>query len=78
MRSPLPPPCRLRRHWRGHLCAVSVTVDYRLAPEHRDLDLVEDCYAALCWVGENLTGLDMEPARLMLAGASAGGRRRIP
>jgi len=28
----------------------------------------ENSYAALCWVGETLTGLDIDPARLMLAG----------
>lgn len=55
------------------LDAVIVTVEYRLAPEHKDIALVEDCYAALKWFGEHTEELRVDPQRLMVAGASAGG-----
>ena len=53
--------------------AVAVSVEYGLAPENPGSALVEDCYAALCWVGENLAALGIDPDRLLVAGASAGG-----
>ncbi|MWV51572.1 alpha/beta hydrolase fold domain-containing protein (plasmid) [Rathayibacter sp. VKM Ac-2803] len=53
--------------------AVAVTIEYRLAPEHPDPVPVEDCYAALLWTIENADELGIDPARVVLAGASAGG-----
>ncbi|EXK25356.1 hypothetical protein FOXG_17567 [Fusarium oxysporum f. sp. lycopersici 4287] len=53
--------------------AVIVTVEYRLAPEHKGMTLVEDCYTALLWVEEHLEEFYLDPQRLMIAGASAGG-----
>ncbi|UPL03068.1 hypothetical protein LCI18_014002 [Fusarium solani-melongenae] len=50
-----------------------ISVDYRLAPEHRGLALVEDCYAALLWAADNLKNLNIDPDELMMAGGSAGG-----
>lgn len=59
--------------WIVDLDAVVVTVEYRLAPEFPDPYPVEDCYAGLRWTADHATALGIDPHRLLIAGASAGG-----
>ena len=50
-----------------------VSVEYRLAPETRHPGPVEDCYAGLSWTVAHAAGLGTDPARVIVAGVSAGG-----
>ncbi|HZG16119.1 MAG TPA: alpha/beta hydrolase [Candidatus Bathyarchaeia archaeon] len=64
------PLCRMLAAVTG--CAV-VSVDYRLAPEHRFPIAVEEAHFAVQWVAEHCVSLGFDPASLFVAGDSAGG-----
>ena len=59
--------------WLASFGAVVVSVDYRLAPGFSGTTLVGDCHAGLVWTAEHASDLGIDPARLVIAGTSAGG-----
>ena len=59
--------------WAEELRAVVVSVEYRLAPETPHPGPVEDCYAGLTWTADHAAELGIDPDRIVIAGASAGG-----
>ena len=52
--------------------AVVVSVEYRLAPEFRFPHPTDDAYASVKWLGEHAQELGADPARMAVAGDSAG------
>ncbi|TAJ46077.1 MAG: alpha/beta hydrolase [Herbiconiux sp.] len=59
--------------WVLEFDAVVASVEYRLAPENPDPAPVDDSYAGLVWFAEHAEELGVDPARIVIGGASAGG-----
>ena len=51
---------------------VGVTINYRLAPEHTWPSGAQDVAAAVAWVRGNIASYGGDPARIVVAGHSAG------
>lgn len=62
--------CRSLANKSGH---AVLSVDYRLAPEHKFPAAYDDCVTALKWAHENAGALGIDGSRMAVGGDSAGG-----
>jgi acetyl esterase/lipase len=60
----------IRQATRGYAVA---SIDYRLAPDHIWPSQIEDCKAAIRWLRANAARFNLDPNRIGVFGASAGG-----
>ncbi|MEO6459577.1 MAG: alpha/beta hydrolase [Bdellovibrionota bacterium] len=59
------------------LGAIVISVDYRLAPEHKFPAAHDDAYAAYLWVIKNATSFNGDATKIAVAGESAGANLAI-
>jgi acetyl esterase/lipase len=59
--------------WVEDFDCVAVSIEYRLAPEHPYPAPLDDCEAGLLWTAQHADELGIDPARIAIVGASAGG-----
>ena len=67
------------KEWNGFMApgfvampAIFVSASYRLVPEHKFPTALDDAFAALAWVRSNIVDHGGDPARIHVAGWSAG------
>ena len=58
--------------WAARTGMVGVTMNYRLAPEHRWPSGARDVGAAVAWLAANVAAHGGDPSRIVLMGSSAG------
>lgn len=61
------------RNYALALNCVVVTIEYRLAPEHKHPTAVDDCYMACKWIKENAALIGGDTQKIIIAGDSSGG-----
>lgn len=52
---------------------IVVSIDYRLAPEHKYPAALNDCHAAVDWVAKHIQDWGGDSSKLVIGGISAGG-----
>jgi acetyl esterase len=62
--------CRMLTNAAG---CITISVEYRLAPEHKFPAAVQDCYAGAVWAAAHADELGADAERLAVAGDSSGG-----
>ncbi len=67
----------LCRHLAHLAHAAVLSVDYRLAPEHKFPTAVHDAWDALQWLHAQAPALGLDPSRIAIGGDSAGGTLAI-
>jgi acetyl esterase len=63
----------ITRYMAGKVSALVISVDYRLAPEHKFPAGLNDCYDTLLWASGHAATLGGDARRIAVVGDSAGG-----